>query len=128
MKPPRPAPWRKRLAALRPRSLFGQMAVAIAVALSAAQGVNVLVLLNGAQLSQIGRVGSLAESFCFEALTDSLRLPDPAAAASQDSKPRDPSMSLELVPYDLRGVRGLKRDAALEERDLGPARPRGVCL
>jgi signal transduction histidine kinase len=126
MKPPRPAPWRKRLAALRPRSLFGQMAVAIALALSAAQGVNVLVLLNGAQLSQIGRVGSLAESFCFEALTDSLRLPDPAATADQDPKPRDPSMSLEPVPYDLRGVRGLKRDAALEQRATAALREHGV--
>jgi signal transduction histidine kinase len=67
------------------------MAVAIAVALTAAQGVNVLVLLNGEQLSQIGRTGSL-----------------------------------ETVPYDLRGVRGLKRDTALEERTQAALRDQDV--
>ena len=121
-----PPPWRARLSALRPRSLFGQMAVAIAVALTAAQGVNVLVLLNGEQLSQIGRMGSLAESFCFEALTDALRLPDPAGTAGPDAPPRDATMSLETVPYDLRGVRGLKRDTALEERAQAALRDHDV--
>ncbi len=121
-----PSPWRSRLTALWPRSLFGQMAVAIAVALSAAQGLNVLVLLNGEQLSQIGRTGSLAESFCFEALTDALRLPDPAGTAGPDTPPRDGTMSLETVPYDLRGVRGLKRDTALEERTQAALRDHGV--
>ena len=61
-------------------------------------------------------MGSLAESFCFEALTDALRLPDPAGTSGPDAPPRDATMSLETVPYDLRGVRGLKRDTALEER------------
>lgn len=121
-----PPPWRSRLTALWPRSLFGQMAVAIAVALTAAQGVNVLVLLNGEQLSQIGRTGSLAESFCFEALTDALRLPDPARTAGPDTPPRDATMSLETVPYDLRGVRGLKRDTALEERTQAALRDHDV--
>ncbi len=121
-----PQPWRNRLTALWPRSLFGQMAVAIALALSAAQGVNVLVLLNGEQLSQIGRTGSLAESFCFEALTDALRLPDPAGTAGPDTPPRDGTMSLETVPYDLRGVRGLKRDTALEERTQAALRDHDV--
>ena len=65
MTQPRPPPWHKRLATFRPRSLFAQMAIAIALALTVAQGVNVLVLLNGEQLSQVGRMGSLAESFCF---------------------------------------------------------------
>ena len=121
-----PPPRRSRLTALRPRSLFGQMAVAIAVALSVAQGVNVLVLLNGEQLSQIGRTGSLAESFCFQALTDALRLPDPAGNAGPDAPPRDGTMSLETVPYDLRGVRGLKRDTALEERAQAALRDHGA--
>ncbi len=121
-----PQPWRSRRTALWPRSLFGQMAVAIAVALTAAQGVNVLVLLNGEQLSQIGRTGSLAESFCFEALTDALRLPDPAGTAGPDTPPRDGTMSLETVPYDLRGVRGLKRDKALEERAQAALRDHDV--
>ena len=126
MTQPRPPPWHKRLAAFRPRSLFAQMAIAIALALTVAQGVNVLVLLNGEQLSQIGRMGSLAESFCFEALTDSLRQPDPALGASTDAPPRDGVMSLESVPYDLRGVRGLKRDVALEERAASALRDHGV--
>ena len=121
-----PPSWRNRLSALRPRSLYAQMAIAIAVALSAAQGVNVVVLLNGEQLSQIGRVGSLAESFCFEALTDALRNPDPAAKAGQGAPPRDASMSLETVPYDLRGVRGLRRDPALEDRAQSALRDHGV--
>ena len=121
-----PPPWRAHLSALRPRSLFGQMAVAIAVALTAAQGVNVLVLLNGEQLSQIGRMGSLAESFCFEALTDALRLPDPAGTSGPDAPPRDATMSLETVPYDLRGVRWLKRDTALEERAQAALRDHDV--
>ena len=121
-----PPSWRNRLSALRPRSLYAQMAIAIAVALSAAQGVNVVVLLNGEQLSQIGRVGSLAESFCFEALTDALRQPDPAAKAGQGAPPRDASMSLETVPYDLRGVRGLRRDPALEDRAQSALRDHGV--
>ena len=126
MTQPRPPPWHKRLATFRPRSLFAQMAIAIALALTVAQGVNVLVLLNGEQLSQIGRMGSLAESFCFEALTDSLRQPDPALGASTDAPPRDGVMSLESVPYDLRGVRGLKRDVALEERAASALRDHGV--
>lgn len=126
MTQPRPPPWHKRLATFRPRSLFAQMAIAIALALTVAQGVNVLVLLNGEQLSQVGRMGSLAESFCFEALTDSLRQPDPALGASSDAAPRDGVMSLESVPYDLRGVRGLRRDASLEERAASALRDHGV--
>ena len=126
MTQPRPPPWHKRLATFRPRSLFAQMAIAIALALTVAQGVNVLVLLNGEQLSQVGRMGSLAESFCFEALTDSLRQPDPALGASSDAAPRDGVMSLESLPYDLRGVRGLRRDAALEERAASALRGHGV--
>ena len=126
MTQPRPPPWHKRLATFRPRSLFAQMAIAIALALTVAQGVNVLVLLNGEQLSQVGRMGSLAESFCFEALTDSLRQPDPALGASSDAPPRDGVMSLESLPYDLRGVRGLKRDVALEERAASALRDHGV--
>ena len=121
-----PPPWRNRLKALRPRSLFGQMAIAIAVALSVAQGGNVLVLLNGDQLSQIGRTGSLAESFCFEALTDALRLPDSAGKSGQATAPREPSMSLEDLPYDLRGVRGLVRDVALEDRTQAALRDQGA--
>jgi len=119
-------PWRKRLATLRPRSLFAQMAIAIALALTVAQGVNVVILLNGQQLSQIGRVGSLAESFCFAALTDSLRQGDYALGADHAAPPQDGGASLERVPYDLRGVRDLRRDAALEDRAAFALRDHGV--
>ena len=110
-----------RLAALRPRGLFAQMAIAIALALTAAQGINVLVLLNGEQLGQIGRVGSPAESFCFGALIDSLQ--NPLAGP-----PRDGIVSLETVPYDLRGVKGLTRDPRLEERATAALRNAGVMV
>jgi len=106
--------WRNRLSALRPRSLFAQMAVAIALALTVAQGVNILVLLNGHQLSQIGRTGSLAENFCFEALRDHLQYP--WDKTHEQGPPRDGIISLEFVPYDLRGLPRLRRDPAMEER------------
>ncbi len=125
MNTPRPPIWRKPF---RPRSMFGQMAIAIALALTAAQGINVLVLLNGDQLSQIGRVGSLAESVCFEALTDRLRQPDPATGGAKDVPPYDASLSLESVPYDLHSLSGLTRDDALQERATSALRDHGVSV
>jgi signal transduction histidine kinase len=118
------SPWRNRLSALRPRSLFAQMALAIALALTVAQGVNILVLLNGHQLSQIGRMGSLAENFCVEALRDNLQGPPPNRR--EQGPPLDGIMSLELVPYDLRGVPRLRRDPALEERVQSALRDVGI--
>lgn len=105
---------RTYLTRLRPRSLFAQMAIAIALALTVAQGINILVLLNGQQLSQIGHLGSLAESFCMQALGDRLRNPLPSA--QDHGPPRDDFMTLEVVPYDLRGLPGLRRDPKLEDR------------
>lgn len=118
------SPWRNRLSALRPRSLFAQMALAIALALTVAQGVNILVLLNGHQLSQIGRMGSLAENFCVEALRDNLQGSPPNRR--EQGPPLDGIMSLELVPYDLRGVPRLRRDPALEERVQSALRDVGI--
>lgn len=116
--------WRARWSPWRPRGLFAQMAIAIALALAAAQGLNIVVLLNGQQLGQIGHSGSLAENFCLEALTDSLRRP--AVNGPDPGPPRDAQMSLESLPYDLRGVTGLTRDPALEERIKGALRDEGL--
>ena len=118
------SPWRNRLSALRPRSLFAQMALAIALALTVAQGVNILVLLNGHQLSQIGRMGSLAENFCVEALRGNLQTPQPNRR--EHGPPLDGIMSLEVVPYDLRGLPRLRRDPALEERVHSALRDAGI--
>lgn len=112
----------------RPRSLFSQMAVAIALALTAAQGINILVLLNGQQLSQIGQMGSLAESFCLEALSDSLLRPEVFRPEHAPGPRRDALMSLEVVPYDLRGVKGLRRDPAMEDRIQSAFRDVGLRL
>lgn len=120
--------WRTRLTAWRPRSLFAQMAIAIALALTAAQGVNIVVLLNGQQLSQIGQMGSLAESFCLEALSDSLLRPEVLRPDRGAGPRRDALMSLEVVPYDLRGVKGLRRDPALEDRIQSAFRDVGLRL
>jgi signal transduction histidine kinase len=118
------SPWRNRLSALRPRSLFAQMALAIALALTMAQGVNILVLLNGHQLSQIGRMGSLAENFCVGALRDNLQTPQ--SNRREQDPPFDGIMSLEMVPYDLQGLPRLRRDPALEERVHSALRDAGI--
>ena len=69
---------------LWPRRLVGQMGLVIALALTAAQVMNVFMLLNWQQLNQLARRNGLAESFCGEAIAD-LFSASPEQAAAQVS-------------------------------------------
>ena len=81
--PPPPNQSISLLGRLWPRRLVGQMALAIAVALTVAQVMNVFLLLNEQQLNQLARRTGLAESFCGEAIADLF-------SASPEQSPDEP--------------------------------------
>ena len=99
-----------------PRSLVGQMALVIAVALAIAQVMNVFLLLSEQQLHQLTRRTGLAESFCGEAIVDLFSSSQEQSAAQVSGMSNNPLMSLELVTPSLRGVQDLVRDFPLEKR------------
>ena len=111
-----------------PRSLAGQMALVIALALMAAQVMNVFLLLNEQQWRQLARRTGLAESFCGEAIAEVFNAPPDRAAAEVGVMSNNPLMSLEIVGSSLRGVRDLVRDAPLEQRIADDLARRGVYL
>ena len=113
---------------LWPRRLVGQMGLVIALALTAAQVMNVFLLLNGQQLNQLTRRNGLAESFCGEAIADLFSASPEQAAAQVSGMSNNPLMSLELVAPSLRGVQDLERDIPLEQRVAGDLARRGVYI
>ena len=117
--------WRHKL---WPRSLVGQMALVIALALTAAQVMNVFLLLNEQQLNQLARRNGLAETFCGDAIADFFSTPPDQTAARLKSMANNPLMSLELVAPSLRGVQELVRDLPLEQRVAGDLERRGVFI
>lgn len=111
---------------LWPRSLVGQMALVIALALAAAQVMNVFLLLNEQQWSQLARRNGLAESFCGEAIADLFSATPEQAAARVGRFSSNPLMSLEFVGPGLQDVPDLVRDAPLEQRVAEDLKRQGV--
>ena len=126
--PPPPNQSISLLGRLWPRRLVGQMALAIAVALTVAQVMNVFLLLNEQQLNQLARRTGLAESFCGEAIADLFSASPEQAAAQVSGMSNNPLMSLELVAPSLRGFQGLVRDVPLEQRVAEDLARRGVFI
>ena len=124
-RPSRSRSWRRYL---WPRSLVGQMALVIALALAAAQVMNVFLLLNEQQWSQLARRNGLAESFCGEAIADLFSATPEQAAARVGRMSNNPLMSLELVAPGLQGVQDLVRDAPLEQRVAEDLKRQGVVI
>ncbi len=117
--------WRRYL---WPRRLLAQMALVIALSLTAAQVMNVYLLLNEQQLGQLARSRSLAESFCGEAIAELFSASSEQAAAWAGRMSNNPLMSLEWVSPSLRGVQDLTRNYPLEERIVGDMLRRGVSI
>ncbi len=113
---------------LWPRSLVGQMALVIAVALAIAQVMNVFLLLSEQQLHQLTRRTGLAESFCGEAIVDLFSSSQEQSAAQVRGMSNNPLMSLELVAPSLRGVQDLVRDFPLEQRVKEDLARKGILI